>query len=50
MRKKKEEVEKKIKEERIYLQLKQKVNAILASGKEIQKMSNKELNTILKSL
>ena len=39
-----------IKEEKTYLELKQKADAILASGKEIEKMSNKDLSIILKSL
>ena len=50
LKKRNEELEKKNKEEQAYLQLKEKADAILSSGKEIEKMSNKELNIILKSL
>ena len=50
LRKKTEEREKKQKEEKTYLELKEKADAILASGKEINKMSNKDLSIVLKSL
>ena len=49
--KRKEAARKKIqKEERTYLDLKQKADALLSSGKQIEQMNNKELSVILKSL
>ena len=50
VQKKNEEMKKKNKEEKAYLDLKEKADTILSSGKEIGKMSNKELSIILKSL
>ena len=49
-KKEQEQKEKKLKEEKTYLELKEKADAILASGKAIDKMSNKELSVILRSL
>ena len=49
--KKKEEERNKIrKNEQAYLALKNEADALISSGKDIEKMSNKELTTILKSL
>ena len=48
--KEQEQKEKKLKGEKTYLELKEKADAILASGKAIDKMSNKELSTILRPL
>ena len=48
--KEQEQNELKLKEEKTYLELKEKADAILASGKAIDKMSNKELSTIRRSL
>ena len=49
--KQKEAERKKIqKEERAYLDLKQKADALLLSGKQIEQMNNKELSVILKLL
>ena len=49
-RKKELERKKKQKQKNDYLQLKHKADALLSSGKDVSKMSNKDLNTILKSL
>jgi len=50
LKKRQEARDKMIKEEKTYLELKQKADAILASGKGIEKMSNKDLSIIPKSL